>query len=489
MTLFAALGETKSGSPTTPCSPPTAIQLHSRYTVDFIHNRIVCLDKVRDSDPSNDREVQTPQRPSLLSYQAVQTQRDDDDDELKNHDKPDLGVWNCNVDYDFDQRALGRVLKNVVLQSGGKAAIVEEEKKDNHDSRTEDTATNSVLMTIHLQDLPDVQPTLERMRNVLVAAYDEEEGRSHGSGKAANKNAGTTSIKTLESCAFGKCQIKQNVHTQQQQSGKKIALVLAVITPSPKEQEDASIEYQQRQRRSLVEYHLHKFALEVNCTLCFVHETGVNTENVDPGNAKNMKSSLSIEELAVLIRRVAMGLSPIVDPTGAGVPGESQNENDHAPNDDKQERISSDTPPTTDSNTSVYPPGSHDAELICGAMQRNASCEGKWDAAKDDLNVALPPLSSSKDSSATNSEKNENPKGGDEEWLSKLASSVGISVDTVSASNINDVLSSGVPEALTPAERKKEMMKKKKSSKNVAASTASNSEKDPSDFFANLLKK
>ncbi|KAL7475929.1 hypothetical protein ACHAW6_001823 [Cyclotella cf. meneghiniana] len=484
MTLFAALGENNSGvsTPTSPCSPPTAIQLHGRHAFDFIHDRIIRVDDVGDA-------TQNSPRPSLLSYQAIQTQRDDDD-ELKSHDKPDLGVWNCSVEYNFDRHSLGGVLKNVVLQTGSNTTILEEEKKDNHDNHARmDTVANTVLMTIHLQDLSDVQPTLERMRSVLVAAFDHENGHSHDYGKAASQSPGTTYIKTLEASSFGRCQIKQDIHSQQQQSGRKIALILAVITPSSTDQGDASVEYQHRQRKSLVVYHLHKFALEVNCTLCFVHEANGNTVNDSPGHSKNMQSTMSMEELAVLIRRVAMGLSPVVDAVAAGVLGESTNENEHAPTSVNEESNSNDTPPAATTDTSVYPPGSHDAELIYGAMLRNASCEGKWDAAKHDLNVALPPQSPSKNSSATNSAKNDESQGGDEEWLSRLASSVGISVDTVSANSSIAASASGAAEALTPIERKKEMMKKKKSSKNVAASSVLNSDKDPSDFFANLLKK
>jgi hypothetical protein len=43
----------------------------------------------------------------------------------------------------------------------------------------------------------------------------------------------------------------------------------------------------------------------------------------------------------------------------------------------------------------VHPPGGHDAELIRRAMLCNASCEGAWNASKDDLSTALP-LPSSK---------------------------------------------------------------------------------------------
>jgi hypothetical protein len=92
-------------------------------------------------------------------------------------------------------------------------------------------------------------------------------------------------------------------------------------------------------------------------------------------------------------------------------------------------------------------------ELIRGGMLRNASCEGVWDASKDDLSTALP-LSSSKSAHDLNREM----KGGDEEWLSKLASLVGIDVNKTT-------------------KKEKEAPKKE------------GSEKDPSDFFDNLLKK
>jgi hypothetical protein len=59
----------------------------------------------------------------------------------------------------------------------------------------------------------------------------------------------------------------------------------------------------------------------------------------------------------------------------------------------------------------VHLPGGHDAELIRGAMLRNASCEGAWDASKDDLSTALL-LPSSKSACSLNRERN----GGDG-WL------------------------------------------------------------------------
>ena len=59
----------------------------------------------------------------------------------------------------------------------------------------------------------------------------------------------------------------------------------------------------------------------------------------------------------------------------------------------------------------MHLPGGHDAELICRAMLHNASCEGAWDASKDNLSTALP-LPSSKSARGLNRER----KGGDV-WL------------------------------------------------------------------------
>jgi hypothetical protein len=175
---------------------------------------------------------------------------------------------------------------------------------------------------------------------------------------------------------------------------------------------------------------------------------------------------MTIEELASVIRRVAMGLSPVDDAMLKEPAANGSSEN--------QESI---TETAAAAEPSIYPPGSHDAELICGAMQRNASCEGLWDASKDNLEKALPPASKKSNNAAEQTES----KGGDEEWLEKLASSVGITIDTT-----KEPASSAPDETKAPVDKKRETMKKKKSTK---ASTASKSEKAPSDFFANLLKK
>ncbi|KAL3784149.1 hypothetical protein ACHAWO_006363 [Cyclotella atomus] len=447
MTLFAALGE-KSTAPTSTCSPPTAVQLHSLHSFDFIGNRITNEAIPTATDAHN---VTKKYQHSLLSYQAVQTQQDEEE---KSHTKPDLGVWNCSLNNEFDAEALGSVLKSVVLQSGVvvAAAVTTEENKENEETSkvANEISTNTVLLTIQLEELTNIQPTLERMRNVILSAFGEDGLKIAGKG--------TTSIKTLQSCTFGTSQIKQEVNPQSV-PGAKIALILAAIVPASKEQGNASTEYQERQKQSLVVYHLHKFALEVNCTLCFVRDG-------DTAKRGETISTMTIEELASVVRRVAMGSPPVDNALLTESADNGSNENQES---------TTDTAPAAE--PSIYSPGSHDAELICGAMQRNASCEGLWDASKDDLVKALPPVSKKSSDDAETTET----KGEDEVWLEKLASSVGITVDTT-----KDAASSAPDDTKTPVEKKRETMKKKKSTK---APTTSKSEKAPSDFFANLLKK
>ena len=452
MTLFASLGE-KSTAQTSTCSLPTAIQLHSRHALDFINNKISTDNAAVTADPKNVKKHSH----SLLSYQAVQTQQDDEE---RTHTQPDLGVWSCSLSKSFDADSLGGMLKNVVLRTANVASSEGDDEKqpsaETADAKSVEVCTNTVLMTINLEELNQVQPTLERMRNVTTNAYDQ-----------IDTSGGTTSIKTLQSCTFGSAQIKQEVSPK---SVGGIALILAVIVPSSKAQGNASTEYQEKQKQSLVLYHLHKFALEVDCTLCFVRESADNAVSSEGG--ANQISTMTIAELAAVIHRVAMGLSPMDEELAPF--GESKIENEQIESNKNEEIESSETKPTIE--PPIYLPGSHDAELICGAMQRNASCEGLWDASKDDLAVALPESKIS----ITESTNGKEPKGGDEEWLSKLASSVGLTVDT---STKNTTTNGDTDEAKTPV--RKDALKKKKSSK----AASSKSDKAPSDFFANLLKK
>lgn len=455
MTLFAALGE-KSTAQSSFCSPPTAIQLHSHHALDFVANKI----SNESSEATADAQTAKKYRHSILSYQAIQTHQDEEE---RTHNKPDLGIWNCSLNNEFDDASLGAMLKNVILLNGGQTLTregQEEEKKDaigeneSYSESAKDATTNTVIMTVSLEELDKVHPTLERMRKIVVDAYQE----------ITITGKGTTPIKTLESCSFGKCQIKQEVVPK---SGG-ISLVLAVIVPSSKQQGNASTEYHERQKQSLVVYHLHKFALEVNCTLCFVKEDNDATKE---GDTRSI-STMTVEAMAVIMRHLAMNLPPLENSTM------SSRESSEELTESNDEQKESTDEKLLETEPSIYPPDSHDVELISGVMQRNASCEGSWDASKDDLDKALPSIQKT----PIDSNEGSTSKVGDEEWLSRLASSVGIAMDKTKVTSTADATEEGK----VPVEKKKEATKKKKSSKSAASSK---SEKAPSDFFANLLKK
>jgi hypothetical protein len=200
--------------------------------------------------------------------------------------------------------------------------------------------------------------------------------------------------------------------------------------------------------------------------------------------------SISIDEFSKIIRRVALGLPPVEVDTIAAT--EEEDNGDEAAKDENNEdrplHISRQRTPST------YAPGTHDAELINGVYLRNASCDGSWDAVTDDLNVALPPRNSSSgrpSAIVVGEEGAKTAENGDEEWLSELAHSMGISSDAVSSSSAP--APSTTPKAEQPGKETKPAVKKRV----TRASSSSTRDKDakPKDqkevmnFFGNLIKK
>mmetsp|Transcript_3514 Transcript_3514/g.5942 ORF Transcript_3514/g.5942 Transcript_3514/m.5942 type:complete len:555 (-) Transcript_3514:65-1729(-) len=294
----------------------------------------------------------------------------------------------------------------------------------------------------------------------------------------------------------------------------------AASSSSNDDGKSAAEEFKQRQAKSLVLYHLHKFALECDCTLCFVHDDGTNDNglaegiqkltigddtveknngdngNDDTNNDAQKKSALTIDELGKVIRRVAMGLSPVVkeeDVTSSSAEGESKTE-------DVVEVVAS-----LEISSAIHAPGSHDAELIHGAYLRNASCEGQWDASKDDLIVALPPPPQSTASNNNSQQQKEESKegtasrGGDEEWLSKLAASVGLSpeaITTASSQGGGDAAAATATASTTPSGKKSPKRERPVVKKRTTRAAASKSkdgkpkdQKEVMNFFDDLLKK
>lgn len=199
----------------------------------------------------------------------------------------------------------------------------------------------------------------------------------------------------------------------------------------------------------------------------------------------NSLPSISIDEFSKVIRRVALGLSPVEVDSVTGIEEENV-DNDEAT---KEDRSSHNIP--RHRTPSIFAPGTHDAELINGVYLRNASCDGWWDAVTDDLIVALPPRSSSSVRSASDLgvEGTKNTGNGDEEWLSELAHSMGISSDTVSSSSSADVPST------TSGVNKETKISTKKRITRASSSSIRDKDAKPKDqkevlsFFSNLVKK
>ena len=183
-----------------------------------------------------------------------------------------------------------------------------------------------------------------------------------------------------------------------------------------------------------------------------------------------------------------MGLSPVEEDINIIDQPIIEEEKGDTADKEEEESVSLQRPP------SIHVPGSHDAELIHGAYLRNASCEGRWDASKDDLNVALPPQSGTNVKADETKENSTGTSGGDEEWLSQLASSIGLSPESAASALSPKQRSKSPKQSLTPERKKKERPAVKK---RVTRGTARNKEggtKTPKDekevlnFFDNLLK-
>jgi hypothetical protein len=256
MTLFAALtttsydgdgdvdGDAAAGRGQPPSSssssPPEVIQLHTALLIDFLDGTIVDLAKapsapsaasasasasdggggVEAVDRPTAAEDEKIRRPfSALSYQAVQTRRDGDDDDdddddrdgggaaadrhrrRRGHPRPDLGVWDCRVDggaVDAEARA-ATLLRRVAAGKKGPPGS---------------SAPPTVLMAVDLSDPSEVQPAVERMRNVVLGAYDRDDddgADGRPSPPPPPSSSGTTSMRALRGAVFGRASTRGEV--------------------------------------------------------------------------------------------------------------------------------------------------------------------------------------------------------------------------------------------------------------------------------------
>ena len=537
--MFKALNNSEGGgaegqSSSSSSSPPEAIQLHTNRIIDFLHGTTVHLQNStiignsksgpehnNNNSTTNGGGKQQSRYYSALSYQAVQTQQDDTlisnnnttPSSSNEHLRPDLGIWDCRINNN-NEMASATLLKRVVMEKSIPSSS-DNNLSDGNDNGEKSLGENEhkssspppIVMTVDISNPNEVQTIIEQMRNVVLNMYDDDNNNSKNGTTAAIPNKScTTTIKALQKCTFGSTKIQEEVTVKGSSTSneERIALILAVIIPnsstvSSKSTSSTADEYKERQARALLLYHLHKFCLEVNCTLCFVSDKrstdGEEKEdNVgDTDVLLGRSTTMSIDELGKVVRRVAMGLSPVEEDNNIidqPMIEEEKGETAGEGKEDEEAASSSQRPP------SIHVPGSHDAELIHGAYLRNASCEGRWDASKDDLKVALPPQAST---NVKADEKKENSTGsstvgGDDEWLSQLASSIGLSPESAASALSPKQRSKSPKQSLTPERKKKERPAVKK---RVTRGTTRNKEggaKTPKDekevlnFFDNLLK-
>ena len=475
---------------------PTAVQLHASRRVDFLAGTI-------DGRPAPvlPASASPKRRFEVLSYQAVelsdasesprggdaseqpvrllsQQQRDR---QGRKHLRPNLGVWDCRLQ---DGAAGGELVDKLLGQVIPAAS-----------------STATLIFTVDLADPTSVYPALDAMKEAVLLRYGAAD-------RAAASSGGTTRLSKLRSAKFGAAPESKGLPSPASAGTVegRITLALCCAVPPPPAKDAPPKTFQERQAVSLVQYHLHKFASEVDCTLAFVRpndddavlQSPEETEGASKqpgGSTGGAIPSMTVSKFASIVGRIAHGLDPVEE---GSAKGESVADGiDEAREGDDPSQVSSATdieqPP-------IHVPGGHDDDLIGSVLLRNASCPGVWDAAKDDLWQALPPPAGSADAEAgkaggKNSAKDSDAAGGtagDEAWLSKLVASVpahgGGSADDTStvrspSPSVRTTRSKGGASAATGSSLSKAAVGKKKSSK--ASSKSKND--DPTSFFESLM--
>jgi len=466
---------------------------------------------------------------AVLSYQAVQVpdanstsfQKNEEAVALplglrktsikQNHLKPNLGIWDCRVlVQDNTNNNNESALVNKLLSS-----VVGLQPKTKTTGNAE-----TFVVAVDLSDPLKVEGAVSTMISSIVSHLEEQSAESK---EEEGKKGGSTSLAALKSCTFGSATTSSVSSSSDDE--KTVNLLLCALVPSNMK---TTPTYLEKQSQNLILYHLHKFALEVDCTLVFVRpftevvERNENEDGVTPVKTKEeggeegegavvssfgggMVGTVSVAELAIVVRKVALGgvASLVEDTPSSGEEEEEkkeetketkEGEKEEEKDEDKQEEEEEEKEAEKTEEVvnvkpqAIYTPKSHDADILKGVYLRNASCEGEWDAAKDDLGKALPPPPSTE---STNTLANSGNKGGDHEWLGKLYQSVGGDASMVGAGD------GGANDASTLGDNKSFVSPSVKGKKKVAGSTNKKGKKedgqdgsgDAAAYFQGLLGK
>ena len=513
-------GKSDDNSSSSSTSLPTAVQLHTSHRIDFLSGGIDGRRRGPTSSAGNSTSNSTTakRRFETLLYQAVEVtaqqdgegsgggilQQQPNSSKAKKHQRPNLGIWDVRLpdtsggsdgtDGDKSTDLINRLLQKVIS-----------------------SPSPTVIFALDLADPSAVCPAMEAMVAALLRRYDAM-GADGASTKMSASASATTRLSKLKSTKFGAAP-EQSEEVASNGSGggsadPRIALIVCcAVPPTPAEvgpeggATGVPQSFQEKQAVSLVHYHLHRFAAEVDCTLAFVRpdDDGANPAASAPsgdegGEGDNASAiakgkgaipSLTVTELGTVVIRVAHGMTPVEeeektnddnDDVGAGDDAEEAQEGGAAT------AAGLEQPP-------IFAPGTHDDDLIGSVLLRNASCPGVWDAAKDDLWKALPSAKAGGDGEQKASDKKKDVKVGgaaaDEAWLSKLAASLpaqgaagagdDVSVKTSKSSKSSSATASG-------SSSTKVSTKKKRVTRSTAAKADTKND-DPTSFFENLMKK
>lgn len=362
-TLASATGNTEDEStttaPTSSATVATVVQLYSDQQIILMEDTPAVTGY------------------SSLTYQAVQVGASNLDAELKNkHSNPDLGVWNCRV---------------LTKTNENSDPLV--------DSLLAKLKSSVFCVTVDLSDETKVEPNISALQAALVRHLIEHPPQP----SEETSKVQTTSLYDLQTIQFGLASEEKAAERTIEESARdiKVGLMICAVVSSNDKNIDESSEaaYKKKQARALVIYHLRKFAMAINASLCFVEKPEdeeskeEETKETETTNNNDVQLSVSFDKLSQLWRDMANGI-PVWEQEQ---PEQTENA-EVAP-------------------TALYGPSKQQEDLIETLLLRNANYPGHWDASKDSLWVALPSEADAAPTTGT-------AATGDDGWLTQLRDSI-----------------------------------------------------------------
>jgi len=454
--------------------PPTAVQL---YTSKFIHFPSCRIFPTKRSSDAHEDETNLAPRPfEILSYQAVQvsdvplTQQMQQQQQQQQQQQLQLnmGIWSSYLPDTME--------KNILLASSTLNGVLFSDPCNK---------IPTFLFTIDLLDPATVYSTVTAMIQTILKLYEKLYSSSassvstftsdHTENKKSSSSSSlpftdtthyhpslrTTAISTMASTVFGQAPSSSSNDTpapvlNDASEDSIIRLVLCAILPP--HTSSKKLNYKQVQAQRLVQYHLHRYASALNCTLLFVQDTTTmesthmtsssstaSFQDIPPhsdsasissqhSNKSTQQTTMGIEGLT--IHEVTLILRKIVDfqPEDmiAIIPQSSTESSSVLQESEIPLSVSS---PSTlwlrqqellqkiesKESTCLFLPDSHDKDIIESVLVRNATCSGIWDAYKDPLWIALKSISPATTTITNTTTDGKNTFLGEQEWLSKLA--------------------------------------------------------------------